>query len=90
MDTCAEAFFHSPDGPLNLTDVTVGGDHVEVDRAEGVTEAIELVVGVYIGNSKTARGIQLDHGKEFAQNGGVFAVGHGADRAEVQVTRDRM
>lgn len=90
MDTGAEALLDGADRPFDLANMTVCGNHVEMDWVEGIAEAREFVIGVDVGDGETATGVQFDDGKDLLQDCGIFAVGHGADSAELEVAGDRV
>jgi len=60
VGTGTKAFFDGPYGPFDFTDMTVGGNNVDVDGEESSANAFELVVAVDAGNVETTAGVGLD------------------------------
>lgn len=76
-----ETLLDCADGPLNFTNVAISGNDIEVDGGKNVTDALEFVVPVYVGNSKTALLIKMDDAFEFSLNSGSGAIRDSGDGA---------
>ena len=84
----ANALLNGPDGPFNFANMTVGGDNIESDGKEGVSDALKFVVSVNIADGETARGIGVYDVGEAGKHGIAAPVGDGEHCAVAEVTRD--
>jgi hypothetical protein len=75
MNTGAETLLEGADGALNFPNVAVGGNDVHGGRQNIATDTLELTVSVQVAHSETTAGVELDHSKGFAQDGGPGPVG---------------
>ena len=88
MDACAKTLLDGANGPLNLPDVAVGGDHVKMGRMDGIMEAGKFMVSMDVSDLETTTCVEFDNGQDAPQHGGILAIRDRADGTKLQITGD--
>jgi hypothetical protein len=88
VNTRAETLLDCAYGPLDLADMAVSGDGIHLNGTNAVTDAFELLVGVYILHDEATVTVKLNHSCYFFQNCFGAAVSYGSYGAETNASGD--
>jgi hypothetical protein len=88
VDSGTDSLLEGAYGTLNLTNVTVRGNHMHVDREDVLTDTFKFVVGMNVMNREAASMIQTYDRFGFAEDGGLGLIGDLTDSAETNFSRD--
>ena len=88
MDAGAEALLNRSYRAFDFADVTVSGDNVHRYGMNFASDTLKFVVRMNVANSETSGLIEVDYGRDLAENSFVCAVGDGDDGPIANTPRD--
>ena len=88
VDAGTETLLDGVNGTFRFAHETVGGDNIEGNRAQGLTEVFKFIVTLHVPNREATCDVKPNDCLEFAPKGPVLAIIYGGGGAIPEITGD--